>query len=189
MRFTLNYRGPLRGSGGRAAANKHEVRRALHPQLRELWTHEPLRHRAHEWLAADPDPDASAGDALREVGGHVFAVLVQAKLKLVVELDILLLRPEDPGAIVQRADIDNRLKTLFDALRRPVLAQEIPENWDPEAAEQPLHCLLDDDRLISRVNVDTDRLLAPLSPEEVDLTIRVHVRALSPTWNSVMLIS
>ncbi len=162
MRFTLTYRGPLRGSGGGAAAHKHEVRRALHPQLQELWTHEPLRHTAREWLAAELDPDAAAGVALREVGGHPFAVLVQAPLKLVAELDILLLRPEDPGAIVQRADIDNRLKTLFDALRRPVATQEIPESWDPEDAERPLHCLLDDDRLITLVNVDTDRLLAPV---------------------------
>jgi hypothetical protein len=189
VRFTLTYRGPLRGSGGGAAAHKHEVRRALHPQLRELWTHEPLRHKARDWLGAERGLDASDVAALREVGGHLFAVLVQAPLKLVVELDILLLRPEDPGAIVQRADIDNRLKTLFDALRRPAMGQEIPTDWFPTAQDQPLHCLLDDDRLITRVNVDTDRLLAPRSPEEVDLTIRVQVRALSPTYASVMLIS
>ena len=189
MRFTLTYHGPLRGSGGGTAAHKHEVRRALHPQLSELWTHEPLQHKVPDWLAAEPPSDASDATALREVGGHLFAVLVQAPLKLVVELDILLLRPEDPGSIVQRADIDNRLKTLFDALRRPEVAQEIPTDWIPTAQERPLHCLLDDDRLITRVNVDTDRLLAPRCPEDVDLTIRVQLRALSPTWASVMLIS
>lgn len=189
MRFTLTYRGTLRGSRG-GAAHKHEVRRALHPQLRELWTHQPLRHKAGTWLDSAPDPNKpEAGTALHEVEGRSFAVLVQAPLKLVVELDILLLRAEDPGAIVQRADIDNRLKTLFDALRRPDTAQEIPTKWIPTAEERPLHCLLDDDRLITRVNVDTDRLLAPKSAEDVDLTIRVQLRALSPTWASVMLIS
>ena len=114
---------------------------------------------------------------------------MQGSLKLVAELDILLLRPEDPGSIVQRADIDNRLKTLFDALRYPSIPQEIPARWSPADGEAPLFCLLDDDRLITRVNVDTDRLLASNSPDEVDLTIRVRVRALSPTYASVMLIS
>jgi len=180
----------LRGSGGGAAAHKHEVRRTLHPQLRELWSHEPLCYKSDTWLGAAHDSEAEeAGVALREVAGRSFAVLVQAPLKLVAELDILLLRPEDPGAILQHADIDNRLKTLFDALRRPVTAQEIPRDWSPTNEEQPLHCLLDDDRLITRVNVDTDRLLAPDSADDVDLTIRVRLRASSPTYASVMLIS
>ena len=126
---------------------------------------------------------------MRELAGHSFAVLVLTRYKLVAELDILLLRPEDPGAILQRADIDNRLKTLFDALRRPVTAQEIPAEWSAPPEERPLHCLLDDDRLITRVNIDTDRLLAPTSPDDVDVIIRVQVRALSPTHASVMLIS
>ena len=146
-------------------AHKHAVRQALHPQLCELWTHEPLRHKAGTWLDSAPDPSLpEAGVALREVAGHSFAVLVQARLKLVAELDILLLRPQAPGAIVQRADIDNRLKTLFDALRCPDTEQE-------------------------SVNVDTDRLLAPKSAEDVDLTIKVQLRASSPTYASVMLIS
>jgi hypothetical protein len=59
------------------------------------------------------------------------------------------MRPDDPGAIVQRADIDNRLKTLFDALRCPANAQQIPDGWMPTPEDQPLHCLLDDDRLIT----------------------------------------
>ena len=190
MRFTLTYHGRLRGGGGGASAHKHEIRRALHPQLRELWTHEPLSHLADRWLGLGPDrDDGEAGVALRDVAGHSFAVLVQGGRRLTAELDILLLRPEDPGSIVQRADIDNRLKTLFDALRHPNASQEIPPEWTPGPDETPLFCLLDDDRLITRVNVDTDRLLAPRTAEEVDLTIRVQIRALSPTYESLMLIS
>lgn len=186
VRFTLTYRGHLRGSG--SAAHKHEIRRALHPQLQELWTHEPLSHRAGIWLdAASGEPEA--GSALREVAGSSFAGLVQAGYKLVAELDLLLLRPEDPGSILQSADIDNRLKTLFDALRRPSQDQEVPSGWTPTAGESPLFCLLDDDRLITRVNVDTDRLLAPASADEVALTIKVQLRASSPTYTSLLLVS
>lgn len=61
--------------------------------------------------------------------------------------------------------------------------------WTPAGDERPLHCLLDDDRLVSRVNVDTDRLLHADSRDEVGLTIRVRVRASTPTWNSASLIS
>lgn len=189
MRFTLTYRGPLRGNSG-GVAHKHEIRRALHPRLRELWSHEPLSHQRNKWLDSPPDPNTlDTVTALREVAGHSFAALVQVPLKLVVELDVLLLRPEDPGAILQRADIDNRLKTLFDALRCPSTAQEVPAEWSPSVAERPLHCLLDDDRLVTRVNVDTDRLLAPKSADDVDLTVRVGLRAPNPTWASVMFIS
>jgi len=38
-----------------------------------------------------------------------------------------------------------------------------------------------------RVNVETNRLLAPTSADEVDLTIRVLVRASSPTYASLMI--
>jgi len=181
MRFTLTYHGTLRGSKG-TAAHKHDVRRALHPQLRELWTYEPLSGAAQKWLAPTRDPnDPKVGWSVRELDGHTFAVLVHAELKVVAELDILLLRANAPGAIVQHADIDNRLKTLFDALRCPDKAQEIPAGWTPAADEQPLYCLLDDDRLITRVNLETDRLLAPDYPDDVDLTVRVRVRTWSPT--------
>jgi hypothetical protein len=40
VRFTLNYDGPLPSRGN--ASHKKQIREALDPQLRELWTHEPL---------------------------------------------------------------------------------------------------------------------------------------------------
>ena len=186
VRFTLNYAGPLRGSGGGLSVHKHELRRQFHPQLRELWQHEPLSHLADRWLIRGDHDEA--GGALREVADRTFAVVVRHDIRLTAELDILLLRPEAPGAIMQRADIDNRLKTLFDALRRPSMAQEIPPAWAPAADESPLYCLLDDDRLITRVNVETDRLLAPASSDDVRLTVRVQLGVSSPTFASIMLL-
>lgn len=186
MRFTLTYRGPLATKG--SAQQKHLLRQALHPQLKELWTHRPLEQFAPSWLNRNSGTD-DAGRALRRTAGHDFAVVVATDQLLLAELDVLLLRPQNPGSILQHADIDNRLKTLFDALRHPETEQEVPAGWLPTADGQPLHCLLDDDRLISRVNVDTDRLLNPDSADEVALTIRVRVRASTPTWGSASLIS
>ncbi len=188
MRFTLTYRGLLGGSGSKAS-HKHEVRRELHSQLRDLWQHEPLREYAGKWLSSSTNPeDKMVGIALRSVGGYSFAVLVQDDLQLVAELDILLLRPQAPGAIVHHTDIDNRLKVVFDALRRPRVKDEVPKDWVPTADQNPLFCLLDDDRLVTRVAVETDRLLAPSSGDEVELTMRVHLRASRPSWNTVSLI-
>lgn len=156
--------------------------------MKELWEHPPLAQMKPEWLSAPSTTDPELGSALRSTGQHSFAVLVMQRFNLFAELDILMLRPEHPGRILQRADIDNRLKTLFDALRYPDKQQEVPATWSPSPDEQPLFCLLEDDRLVTRVNVEADRLLHPSSHDEAMLTIRVQLRTTSPTWATVSLI-
>lgn len=37
--------------------------------------------------------------------------------------------------------------------------QELRGNENPKSDEDPFYCLLEDDQLVSRLNVDTDRLL------------------------------
>lgn len=186
MRFTLTYEGPLASSGRPNV--KHDIRRQLHPQLKKLWQHQPLK--GHEkWIQyGDAEDD---GFMLSTINGHDFVSIVHPYLKLYVELDILILRSEPPGSIVlPGGDIDNRLKTLFDALRAPGNAQEIPPEWTPSVDEQPLFCLLQDDRLISRVNVDTDRLLAPNpQPSHVKLIIRTLVKGFTATWGNLGIIA
>lgn len=168
MQFHLRYDGELKSHGDRK--HKHQIRRALHPQLRELWTHDPLRE------SPDRLDESSDLHVIQRVGPFVFASVVNDPLKLVAELEITLLRPETPGGIVgQGGDIDNRLKTLFDALRIPKVEQEIPhgETWDGEG---PFHCLLDDDERIVRVSVDVDRLLDASNPRAVSVLMRVRTR-------------
>jgi hypothetical protein len=73
-------------------------------------------------------------------------------------LDVLFLRREKPGKVFMRGDIDNRLKTLFDALKMPNCGQEIgQEIAGPD--EDPFFVLLEDDAMIADVSVTTDRLL------------------------------
>ena len=79
--------------------------------------------------------------------------------------------------IIAGADIDNRLKTLFDALSWPTQTQQLPPGWAPGPDEQPLHCLLQDDRHITRVNIETDRWLGAPNLLHVRLFIRVKVWA------------
>jgi Holliday junction resolvase RusA-like endonuclease len=156
VRFTLTYEGRLLSRG--SAQHKEDIRQTFHPQMRELWTHNPLSIHPDYLL---PDPAEGRLSVLMKVGEHVYAPLVSNRLCLLAELDILLLRPERPGGIVTSGgDIDNRLKTLFDALKVPTHPQDIAEGATPSSNESPTFTLLEDDDLIARVNVDTDRLLA-----------------------------
>jgi hypothetical protein len=53
--------------------------------------------------------------------------------------------------------------------------------------EDPLHCLLQDDRLIHRVNVETDRLLKDADPRSLMAIIQVTVVVTYVTFDTVML--
>ena len=180
MQFTLYYRGPLRSNA--SPTEKHQLRRHFHGQLKMAWEREPLLSFKH--LLVLPQPDNLG--LLRQANGFTFAPLVAECVRLVAELDVRMLWPQEPGAIVSRGgDIDNRLKTLFDALRAPLEANAIPSTR-PGPDENPFFCLLEDDRLITRVNVETDQLMDPgASHDEVALFIRVATRQLKTMMGTI----
>ncbi|MCH8948126.1 MAG: hypothetical protein IH789_10950, partial [Acidobacteria bacterium] len=113
-------------------------------------------------------------------GEFHFVPLVNDLWKLVCDLDILFLRREAPGELVKSGgDIDNRIKTLFDALRVPSGLSEIGKGASVEHNEDPFYCLLQDDSLITGFRVTTDRLLTPAGSgkvkDDVSLVITVKV--------------
>lgn len=175
MRFHLYYRGKLPSNGDSAVKNR--IRAQIHPQLAALWKQKPLKGLAERFL--DPKDEISV---IRSVEGHNFAPLITSKHHLLARLSILFLRPEEPGNLVtQGGDIDNRIKTLLDALSVPQ-ANQLPGEHSAEI----LHCLLEDDNLVTYLSVDVDRLLDGKSAQEVLLVIEVDVSATSGTFkNSV----
>ncbi len=93
-------------------------------------------------------------------------------------VDILFLRRDDPGKIVSGGgDIDNRLKTLIDALKMPKTGELRPQDT-PIDGESPFFCLVQDDSLITEIKVTADRLLTPLvdNERENDVHLVIHVR-------------
>jgi len=121
-------------------------------------------------------------------GNRRFLPLVRKSLDLACTLDILFMRPEQPGEVVtQGGDIDNRLKTLFDALSIPdeqdirpgdiPIDESTPTEWGEISRAPTLACLLESDSLITGFKVTTDRLLnSPnASPSTVHLVIEVAV--------------
>lgn len=206
MRFHLVYSGPLSASGNKSKMDEAaKIRASISPQLSNLRDkHHALQVLLREGAKLGP-PSANA--IIRSIGpggvptpprqlsarpgsgwidllsfvavsGTDFFPLVRNSLDLNCELDILFLRQQDPGGLVsQGGDIDNRIKTLLDALRMPSPTEQhrFPNEGDP------VYCLMESDTLVSRLNVDTDRLLFPESEKanEVHLVIEVTVNVLS----------
>ena len=82
--------------------------------------------------------------------------------------------------MISAGDLDNRLKTLFDALRIPVPNERYSERNVADDEKPYFFCLLEDDRLITKVSVETDQLLELVRPdanaEDVLLVITVRLR-------------
>ncbi len=184
MEFTLIYEGPLRANG--SVKDKQILRRAFHVQIGELRSQPPFSDGFDSGfvtygVAREELP------SIREISGFTLVPFISARLKAVAELDITMLRPEPPGAIVTQAgDIDNRLKTLLDSLRIPQNENEIPKGDSPSDTEHPFFCLLEDDNLITKLTVATDRLLMPVNDSSfVNLLIRVKTKVLAVTPENI----
>jgi len=169
MEFTLFYQGKLKAK--RDINNKQFIRREFHNQFLTLWGYDEMRRMKDGFIKYEFKEQW-------QIKGFKFLPLVTNYNKNVVQLNIFILWPEPPGSIViNRGDIDNRLKTLLDALRIPHNADEIPKRDFPGENETPFYCLLEDDKLISKVSITTAHLLYPLEPDEVKLFINIKVKS------------
>lgn len=155
--FRLTYDGNLFSNGD--ASHKHEIRKRFHKQLRRLWEVHPM---LSVWAGVDNKPAWQEIAEQYHCNGYRYVPLATEHHKLIVSLEILYLRTGHPGGVIRAADIDNRLKTLFDALRMPgPNADELGGYRTPDADEDPFFVLLEDDNLIGNVAVYTDTLLEP----------------------------
>ncbi len=193
MNFRLTYEGPLMGNG--SADHKHQIRRVFHKQLKRLWEiYPPLA----EWNRSDilQHPALKRrsdvlGDNYTRCGYRFVPIACDPNdpnrpydPPPIVSLDVLFLRSGPPGGLLKGADIDNRLKTLFDALRMPASSQELGKYIAPEDGENPFYVLMDDDRLVGNVSVATDMLLEPtpgaVPHDKTDARLIVSVSIRSP---------
>jgi hypothetical protein len=174
MQFRLFYQGPLFASQGDAwngqidkrANHKHDIRRAFHKQLKHLWSIHPAlmeKTGSAEIFGGAAEPQRPLAEVTAEQFdrcGMNWVPLVCEPFGLGCKLDVLFLRRDRPGKVLDARDLDNRLKTLFDALRLPKSAAEIG-GFTPDESEKPFFVLLQDDNMISHLSVETDDLLDP----------------------------
>ena len=182
MRLMLHYRGPLLANGG--PQHKHSIRRVFHHQLHTLWQQKPLVERPG--LLQLKAPATYDHSLLRPLTPFTFVPLVSQEMNVIAELSVVLMRPEPPGSLLtQGGDMDNRLKTLFDALTMPRHTNALPKAG-PQPDELPhFFCLLEDDNLVTGLDVKTEQLLEPLiGKNDVDLTVRIRTRVTRATMGN-----
>jgi hypothetical protein len=171
MEFRLLYEGPLPGQNAKAE-DKHRIRDALHPQLQQLWSQPPLCEMTS--LLAFP-PESEKPSVIVERGPIRYAPLVTKVLNLYAELAVLMFRPQPRGHLItDGGDVDNRLKTLLDALRIPRGTPKTPNRQVP--AGGVFYCLLQDDSLVTKVSAETEQLLRPAAAGMVVAVIQVTVK-------------
>jgi hypothetical protein len=209
MRFTLTFEGRLPSAANSSRLpEKHQVRVQIHRQMLELF-------RRNENLPKLPDGRDWSGwtewkwprnwrgtgrndlgwgeeNAVFTLGNLKFIPLVRRNLSLYCELDVLFLRHGEPGSLIT-GDLDNRILTLSHGLRLPKGDAEIAHVCRQEdfTETSPIFCLLEDDSLVTRWNVRTDRLLAPVEEgnlADVKLMIDVHIKATSMWFGNADLI-
>jgi hypothetical protein len=194
LEFRLTYQGPLtsdnrgRQHAGRAK-EKHEIRKHFHKQLKRLWS---INDNLNDRVWSEPGASLAAKRDGKDVpylvglaenfplGTYRFCPIATKRLYLSCSLKILFLRCGTPGA-VKSGDIDNRIKTLLDGLKRPTQMSELGTYLMPDADECPFFVLLEDDDMIANLAVETDTLLEPLKENATDTDARVVVSVkLSP---------
>jgi len=232
MQFRLVYHGPLKSSqpgkqrrrADPVTDQKHEIRRAFHEQLREVWAQtsvlkesektptsfaQMIERGDHERWGADRFPEREKRYPLAELVayahqefGHEWVPLARKDYRVHCELDITLLRRDGYGSALENGDLDNRTKTLIDALKKPSSINEMPNQADkPRDDERPFYVLLEDDSLVSRISVETDRLFYPKmtfpkSPRRLDervnddklvyALVTVNIRGWYPSFFNMM---
>ncbi len=176
LEFRLIYGGPLYGAGkvNTRSDHKHDIRKVFHEQLKVLWFRNPSlscweSNNSETGIRKQTCRNLAERYSFNGVG---YVPLSFDGLGVACKLDILMLRPEMPGqTLIKGGDIDNRLKTLFDALRMP----KPGEVSEPEGGINPFYCLLEDDSLINHISVTTDLLLGKVEANEVRLVITVSL--------------
>ena len=164
VRFRMTYEGDLKHNGG--VDHIHTIRKKFHLQLKRLWEIHPMLLWRNQGTGAERHAEKLADRYER--GAYRFVPLASdlcvseyGEAPPIVSLDILFLRSGPPGGLRNTGDIDNRLNTIFDALRMPTQTQELGSYKTPEEGENPFYVLMHDDKIVGNVSIVTDTLLEP----------------------------
>ena len=150
MKFRLIYNRNVLSSHA-TKDHKHAMRKTFHAQIKQL-----LDDRVHTSVQ-----DAEFAPLSFNSTYNFVPLVWNLKNAPECSLDILLLQRHRAGNPFRVGDIDNRLKTILDALRIPSELQELPDSATPEPGENPFFCLLEDDRLVTHLSVETDQWFEP----------------------------
>lgn len=158
MKFTLFYSGTIRSSNKKNVNHINEIRCGLSPQIRLLYDYEPL-----SGLEAKCEPGEYPEQSIRtflNVRNRSYSCLVNRGFGLACIIHFTFF--ESSGSLSVASDIgdlDNKVKTLIDALRVP--AESEVDVVRDSFIGHTVHCLLMDDSYIWEIQVERKRLLHP----------------------------
>jgi len=174
MELYLKYEGILKSNAD--PKEKHRLRKHFHSQIKRfVESDEHLKNKKCWQLESFLKQDPNEMNAISKKGDFYFASLISSKLHLLAEINHTILWHDLPGQIIGQGDIDNKLKTLFDALSCPPHESQIT-GLKPENGEEPFFCLLEDDKLIQNVNIRTHTLLEN-NVDKRDIFVLIHVQS------------
>ena len=184
MEFRLTYEGKLASTRSNAdkgyfankVKHKHEIRKKFHNQLKLLWSTHPVTKHMIDYRDNDGKPSFLDKICITE-NNFTWLPLITEKMAWECDVNVLYLRNGARGSVLNESDIDNRIKTLLDALKMPKRG-EIHRDEKPSEDEEPFYVLFDDDKVVSRLSVETDTLLSPTGEDkQIDSRLVIKVRA------------
>ena len=139
-----------------------------------MWKEHPVLKRGH---STSPVIGSTTFSDTTEEFGFLWKPIVTQENGLICALDILMLRKGPPGKSIY--DIDNRLKTIFDALRKANSQEsgEIAKGGERNSKddETPFFVLLHDDSAITHVAITSDMLLDPVRDVKAENSVRLVI--------------
>ena len=149
--ITLVYLGPLKSNGD--AQHKSDIRQKFSEQLSTIYKREITENENQSVRELVEEK------CTRTIAGIKYTSLVNRTLGLYAKLSVTMLSTKNSSIFANaQGDIDNRLKTIFDALSIP---QESPGIKIRGKLPELTICLLEDDVLIREVRVKVGELLTP----------------------------
>lgn len=152
MHITLTYKGQIQGNS-RKQSDVWRLRKSFHDQLSKLRQTEQF-----DYVEKYSDPGSATPNGYIgiDVSGSRFIPFVTSKMRTRCSLYVRILRGiRQYNPVLGNVDLDNRIKTLIDALRSP---QQAGELRDLDTAVR--FVLLEDDSLIDGITVKSDHYLA-----------------------------
>jgi hypothetical protein len=177
MHIPLRYEGPLKSATDKKTQlrNKNHIRWYLSDQLINLQ------------LEGDFSRFPAARPISKRFRGLGFFPIITRAQQLVCSLSVVIHRREKIGNILAyHGDLDNRMKTLFDALRMPQTDGEVlsdDSKHSKHAGRVNCACLLEDDSIISELHIKTMHSLEALAPNDVILTMDVEIKRHDLTYS------
>lgn len=189
MEFYLHYSGPLPANPQNPSRIKNDIRQKIHPQIRELWNKEQILKSLASSVRLYRNPQGGDEATLTGLQFHAehfkrrdykFVPLVCDDFGTICHLDILFFRRENNRALLTKpkdeygGDLDNRLKIFLDSLKVPEVGQLDGLALSPS---EPVYCLVQDDSLITKFQLDSAYLLepTPLGEDETNVKLLVKV--------------